>query len=213
MEEKNEQEFRDEVNKQMEVMIFFDSVRADRNIYDFGGNILIKGEGCFFPPVVRQPIKIIDPKYSWYEEKLVTLSSSENINGYQLNDCNNNIFDFDDFLEIYSIWKENKQYTYSKFDELCRDIMCTDWHKIDRHSNFFGGFWRSEDSDERDNAIELTKKDNIKGLYELPYPKDFIFETIKIGCGNRRESVKYSNFLCVWFERKMELCQDELALI
>ena len=88
---------------------------------------------------------------------------------------------------------------------IARSDCCSDWYKQDRHGNCFGGFWEyPEGSYQHENARQLSYDDNMKGLLELPYPREFILETIHIGCNNRQESVRYSNFLCEWMERKIK---------
>jgi hypothetical protein len=52
---------------------------------------------------------------------------------------------------------------------------------------------------------DLVCEDNFKGLCELPYPRELIKRTIDLGCGNRNESVRYSNFICEWVKRKAGL--------
>lgn len=37
---------------------------------------------------------------------------------------------------------------------------------------------------------------------------DALLLTIRIGCNNRLESVRYSNFLCTWVERKLAMMEE-----
>lgn len=49
-----------------------------------------------------------------------------------------------------------------------------------------------------------TFEANCKAMWNLPFPKELLLQTIDIGCHNGRESVRDSNFLCVWLSRKRE---------
>ena len=130
--------------------------------------------------------------------------------------------DWFSFIELSKLYKNSKVYSREDFFEICsivfkiefktslkfyfisynakNNMCCTDLSKIDRYGESFGGFWLTN----KENAYELSQQDNFQGLYELPFPHDLIFKTIDIGCGNRKESVKYSNFLCYWIETKMK---------
>jgi len=215
---KTEQEFMDEINEKMEMMKYYDSARVDRNIYDPGSHFIVKSSKytSFAPQpkaqIITPPDTLPNHIPIWFEEKKVVLSNEEQVNDYNLFRSEQNVFTYENFMELYSIWKQDEQYTFEQFQEECSEIMCTDWYKMDYNGEPYGGFYKYPDgSEEKDNAWELTIEDNIKRLYGLPYPKDFVFETIKIGCRNRNESVKYSNYLCVWFERKIKICQNELV--
>ena len=108
------------------------------------------------------------------------------------------------FKCLKDMWDTNKRYTFEEFYKIYSETACAIWYKIDRHGETFGGFWKyPEGSKERENAFELSREDNGKGLYELPYPKEVILETIIMGCGNSRECVRYSNFICEWVKRKI----------
>jgi hypothetical protein len=94
------------------------------------------------------------------------------------------------------IQKHTKEDFFEKLSEIC----CVEWTKMNRLGESYRGYWLTNP----ENASNLTLQDNFEGLYELPFPHDLIFRTINIGCSNRMESVRYSNFLCYWIESKMK---------
>jgi hypothetical protein len=98
--------------------------------------------------------------------------------------------------------------TFEEFRDWFTNNTCTEWAKMNRYGNFYSGPWSAEEgSYERENAWQLCIEDNCKALYELiddGMPFKFIKETIKIGCGNRQESVPYTVMLCEWMRRKIE---------
>jgi hypothetical protein len=141
----------------------------------------------------------------FYDAKLV-ITKSENVNGYKLYYTDQNIMDFEEFEELRQLYKKNENIPKEEFDEWFKDNACTDWCKMDRHGECFGGFWKfPEGTTEKKNAYTLSRKDNCGGLWELPYAKKLIQKTVEIGCGNRMESVRYSNFLCEWIKRMSEI--------
>jgi hypothetical protein len=118
------------------------------------------------------------------------------LNEYVINDISSIILDY---------LPKFQSYGYEKFCGKYDRTACTDWNKINRHGNSFGGFWDYPDgSKEKENASALTRIDNGNALWELPYPRSIIYETINMGCLNRCESVRYSNFVCEWIKRKIE---------
>jgi hypothetical protein len=145
----------------------------------------------------------IDSCDQLYNQKL-EIFESEEINGYKLYNTKVNVMSYDFFKELIILWNKDVEYTYDEFYEKYDSMACSDWSKQDRHGESFGGFWTYPDGTyEKNNAYNLSRDDNCKGLWELPYPKEIILKTIEMGCSNRMESVRYSNFLCEWIKRKM----------
>ena len=140
--------------------------------------------------------KVIPEKFY----KKLILNKTDEINGYKLFDCEENIMDWFSFIDFTKLYRNSIIYSREEFFEKCTDKCCTDWAKMDRHGECYGGFWLIDE----ENAWELSRQDNFEGLYALPFPHELIFKTIDIGCSNRMESVRYSNFLCWWIECKMK---------
>lgn len=138
------------------------------------------------------------------ESSKVQMSEDEEVNGYRLYDTyEKNLFNEDTFAGYVGMWENNEEMPFGEFNERFEEVACSEWSKMDRHGECFGGFWKApEGSYERENAYTLCREDNIKGLYELPYPKEFVLETVAMGCNNRLESVRYSNAVCEWYRRK-----------
>lgn len=133
----------------------------------------------------------------------IRLHYGEVVNGYHLFDSEVD-YGLECFEEWLELWNHPEQPTKEEFLEWYDNNACSDWSKQDRHGECFAGFWKyPEGSYEKMNAWELSRADNGEGLWELPYPKKFIQRTVKVGCGNRMESVRFSNFMCVWMQRKM----------
>lgn len=136
----------------------------------------------------------------------------EEINGYKI-PTNEFSVPYDVFLEWKEIWNNNKEMTCEDFNEEFGRVACSDWAKMDKHGDCYGGYWKyPEDSYERENAYDLSYKENRQALYDLPYPKDFILHTVKIGCSNRQESVPYTNLLCEYMKRQIDRMNQPKSL-
>jgi hypothetical protein len=163
------------------------------------------------------------------------MSEEEDVNGYYLYEIieGNNIMNYDTFTDYLKLWNKINlnvldslkdlpipsdilsiiaklsDMSDNEFTERFEKIACSDWSNQDKYGESYGGFWKySEDSYEFKNAYTLSREDNLKSLLKLPYPREFILETINIGCNNRLESVRYSNFLCEWMKRKIASISD-----
>ena len=126
------------------------------------------------------------------------------------NQCHNGFYythDIGKFRAQHSFFRElgDLYHDYSmnvdEFREWFEDNACTEWNKQTPDGEYFGGHWETENDRgmtgrEVKYASDQTKKDNINALVRLPFSYKLIRKTILIGCGNRRESVAYSSFLC-----------------
>lgn len=141
--------------------------------------------------------------YRYYTYPIKT-TEDEIVNGYKL--YNEQVkMDYDVFLNLVKRCIK-QQPNDNKFKKWLNKHLCTDWCKQDRDGEPYGGFWKYDKGTyEYDNAYILSKKDNIKGLMKLLYPRNFIKWTINLGCRNRMESVRYTNFWCVWIDRTIKL--------
>jgi hypothetical protein len=144
---------------------------------------------------------------SKYYDSNVKMSENEKVNEYDLKNVSTNFLQEDAFNSLWKLFKINDfNMTWETFYDKFDDIACSDWSKQDRHGTCYGGFWKyPEESYEYENAYSLSRKDNAKGLFELPFSREFLLETIRVGCNNRQESVKYSNLLGVYMNRKRKL--------
>lgn len=154
-------------------------------------------------------LKIIDSQMkvssfsNFYLE--LKLSCEEEINGYKLFDTCDPIMDEVLFNKLKKYWYDKKIYSSEEFLEIYKENICSEWAKMDKNGDSFQGYWKyPKESYEYKNAFSLTIEENGKYLWELPYPKSFVLKTLDLGCSNRMESVRYSNFLCEWYKRKIE---------
>ena len=150
--------------------------------------------------LVKKRILELTPK--WYLEEVKT-TSDEIVNGYALTDW----FHFSEvgyrtYQHLCELWDDPDDLSYEEFVEKFNKDTCTDWNKMDEYGDPYGGFYRSEDPKIKENAYHLSGAHNRKMLWKLPFPKRFLLETVEIGCGRRHESVKDSNHMAVWFQRK-----------
>ncbi len=129
--------------------------------------------------------------------------SPESRNGFKLSDKDIIVIDNKLYYYYITIWsKKENSMTFEEFEKLCD--FCSDWKKMDEHGECFGGFWNyPEGSYERENAGKLSYQKNIKCLWNLPWPKHFIIYTVKRGCNDRMESVRYSNEFCEMMYRSI----------
>lgn len=150
-------------------------------------------------------------KLQYYYENDIIFDLDKTINGYKIPPASKLNIPFNFFLEWKDIWLDPTEMTYEEFSDQFDEIACTEWYKMDKYGECYGGFWTyPKNSYEYEHAWELSGEENCKALYELPYPKKFILETIKIGCSSRQESVPYSNKLCEWMSRMMnKLCSQQ----
>jgi hypothetical protein len=164
-----------------------------------------------YPPILymREFYELADDickKYDAIFSLELCMNDSEIVNGYALyNVKGEQIMNRCLYEECIKLWKSNKIYTQEEFMDLYDETACTDWAKQDEHGESYCGYWKYPDgSPEKLDAWNLTRTANGTALWNLPYPKEVIFKTIELGCSNRRESVRYSNFLCEWLKRKLE---------
>jgi hypothetical protein len=141
----------------------------------------------------------------FYDESYKSLHKSIKVNGYEIESNYEIGCSYVLYKDLIDDWNDKTEMSYDEFKEKYDDVACSDWAKMDRHGKCFVGFYDyPEGSYERENAFTLTREDNCKALYELPYPRHLIFITINIGCNLRLECVKFTNFLCEWMKRRIK---------
>lgn len=173
------------------------------------------------PKELKEIRKLVSDKIDTINLPII-YTDDEIVNGYHLYSCKTTIFLKSDFEDFCKLWHGDKtpaifgtmreieygnDMTKEEFMEVYNQYACTDWSKMDEDGNpFEGEYWTaSEGSDERNNASELTRKKNGECLFDLPYPKLFVLYTaIDLGCSNRMECVRYSNFICHYMNTHMD---------
>lgn len=167
----------------------------------YGTIVFTQRESCFENEIT----KINDRINVLNNYDLVIEVEKYTINGYETYSGKNEM-KYSDFLECKNEWYRKESMTYDEFAEEFERTACTDWNKIDEFGESFGGYWKyPEGTYERENAYDLTRKRNCQKLFELPYSKSFLIYTTILGCGNRMESVRYSNHLCEIMKKKLQL--------
>lgn len=189
-----------------EIWKIYDDIDYLENAYS-----KLAGPCHIYPPIcyMREFYDLADEickKYDATYALELCMNDSEVVNGYALyNVKEKQIMNRCLYEECITLWKANKQYAQEEFMDLYDSTACTDWAKMNDHGESFGGYWKYPDgSPEKLDAWNLTRIANGISLWNLPYPKEIVFKTIKLGCGNRMECVRYSNFLCEWLKRKLE---------
>lgn len=144
----------------------------------------------------------------WFKLPL-KISCEESVNGYLLYDVDENkelVFTYKLFKELVKLYNEKNTLTKTEFYERFDEETCSDWSKQDQYGNCFEGFWSYDPkSYQKDNAYTLSRIVNCEALLNLPYSHELIFKTIEIGCCNRMESVRYTNFICEYIKRKLKI--------
>ena len=210
------------------IMVGMGKTNSDRDIeeFDYGKNIWKMYEDIdyleneysnlattcvVYPPIryMQEFYKLADDickKYDPIYSSELCMNDSEIVNGYKLYNIKKKPFmNRNDYEDCIILWQSNKEYTQEQFMELYENTACADWAKQTDHGESFGGYWAYPDgSPEKLDAWNLTRTTNGVALWNLPYPKEFVLKTIEMGCCNRMECVRYSNFLCEWIKRKSE---------
>lgn len=175
----------------------------------------VLGMIVFYTFVPNQDIKQINERIELltkFDYNSLIKFDCEKLNGYKLL-TNEFSVPYDVYLEWKKIWDDNEEMLYEEFKKEFEETACTDWAKMDKYGECYGGYWKyPEDSYEKENAWDLSYEENCKALYDLPYPKKFILHTIKIGCQNRQESVTYTNLLCEYMKRQINKMKQPKSL-
>jgi hypothetical protein len=148
---------------------------------------------------IEEAVKVLVPNY--YQDLVMT--EGDMVNGYKIpRNTKSPIFYYDDFMLYRHLWKPS-HLTFEEFYEIYDRIACSEWSKADTNGECYGGYWNYPvGSNEKENAWELTRQDNGRALWNLPYPKIIVLVMIRVGCSMRMDSVPEVNFLCEWLRRK-----------
>jgi hypothetical protein len=135
---------------------------------------------------------------------LVTTSDTETVNGFDLFNVVDNWMTRRMFDECERVARDDIPfYSFREFFKAYDSLACSDWSKKTQEGESYKGFYNAQsDSALKTNAYKLTRLSNALRLWHLPFPKSLLLHTIKISCATRRESVCFSNFICVWLKRK-----------
>lgn len=198
----------------IELKKYFMDLQRDYLIADpIGRSMLGFGAYRSYPLAFDHIIKLLDDRINEFAsdsfKKPISFLEGEKVCGYSVDKYTKINFPYENYLKFKEIWNDETEMSFEDFYAAFKDTCCTDWYKMDRYGNCFGGYWEYPDnSEEKENAYELSGQDNCRALYELPYPKKFILYTIRLGCGSRLECVPFSVYVCEWMRRKIETMEQ-----
>lgn len=139
-------------------------------------------------------------------ETVVKTKHTTQLNGYDLYDFEEPVMvSYENFQEALMFSEETKpDLTWEEFKNEYEKTACSDWGRIDENGNSFGGYWaQSKEELNGKYPYDLTREENAKLLFQLPYKKKLLIWTIRMGCPSRQECVRFSNFLCYWIDQKV----------
>jgi hypothetical protein len=167
------------------------------------GYYLEQCEDCEDALMVIRRLNEVSPP--WFTEPLVT-SEEEIVNGYALYKRNKNIMTYLRFLEFpCPDLSATGEMSYEEFEKQLTEIACSDWYHQDENGNHVDTSTIYDDPEDPPMKTSTQVfETNARALYDLPFSKPFLFETVRAGCKNRLESVRYSNFLGVWMQRRKQ---------
>ncbi len=124
----------------------------------------------------------------YYNKINIKTSKNEIVNGYNLNENENNCFYFKDYIKYVELINEKYDYTFEQFKEFSsQNISNPEWYKYDESGNYIFGKER-----------EITWNNIIEKIYyKLPYNKKLILALMET-CS----TIKNLNFKLVWIYRK-----------
>ena len=190
------------INMQVEISELHNDIISKKNYYSNYNVSIYSG----ILKDLSDRINLINPNF----KKELIILSTENVNGCDLYNSKHNIMCFSEFLKFKNLFLDTTVLDFEEFYQEFDKIACTEWAKMNTTGDeFFVGFWQTD----KDNAWNLTRRNNASALFNLPYSKKLLLETVIFGCCNRMESVRYSNFLCVWIERKIELMKTTVIIV
>lgn len=153
-----------------------------------------------------------DPLAAYYYDTTITMPDKIDI--YEpYSELERNYFEYNYFKELCRLL-DDKSMSKEEFVEWAEGNACSDWSKQDEHGECYGGYWKyPEDSEEYENAYDLSREKNLKLLSELTvslcYEDNLSYKflqwTVDYGCSNRLESVRYSANLAYWFIEKKRI--------
>jgi hypothetical protein len=141
--------------------------------------------------------------FPMFNSQHIEMSITEIVNGYKLYNCTSNIMSSDTYIVLKELMDEDPdtRLGYEDFVEDCD--FCSDWNKANLTNDDNIDF---EDPDWWDNTFEM----NARAVWNLPFHTSFLKRTISIGCNNRMEGARYSNYLGVWIERKTKQMNESV---
>lgn len=143
---------------------------------------------------------------TWYMIP-IKMSKTEQINGYYLYDTEQSteltpFMRYDIFLKLESLLNDTNKMTNEQFLEKYENEISFEWSKFNKHGEYITG--AHQNFDDYLNECELTKNENGKALYDLPYSHAIIFETIRYGFTGIHQCPRFTNYICEYVIRKLK---------
>lgn len=128
---------------------------------------------------------------------------SEVVNGFNLYDCDYNLVDFPEFIELKKLWVENE---YISDEEMLQWInklewLTISWALVDKNGKLIE--IKGKNSSMIIENIKNSLENNIQELLKLPYPRKVIQFSVLVGKNTPYDSPRYCNFFCEWVRRKI----------
>jgi hypothetical protein len=110
-----------------------------------------------------------------------------------------------EFKTLVQCSKSSTIYTRREFQALFfKGASARHWSQQNAHGEWYKDAWQEPlDSWEYQHAHELTKRRNFEAMWDLPFPKDMLIESMKI-----YNCVRDVNFLCHWVLEKDKVLQQ-----
>jgi hypothetical protein len=140
-------------------------------------------------------LNISNEKANKFHTSNLIINKNEKVNGYEMYMFEENIMEFKVFEDLWKKYSDYKQMKNIHFMEYIDYICSSKWSKMNQCGEQFGSI-------NNENIQRMVRANNLNALRELPFPREVIIETIKMGRKNKMESVRYTNFICEWVRRK-----------
>lgn len=180
-------------------------IKLHAKIYHYGHLVRLEsGLSDYFPIPITYAAECVMKRIDsltpvWYEKEII-LFCEDVVNGHPLFDFANPLYST--YKRLCQLCDEKADLGYEEFNEQYEKVACREWGKMDANGDHYCNvFWRKG----YENAWELTNSRNRELLWKLPFNKRFLLETVRLGCNNGMECVRYSNCYGVWLERKRAL--------
>lgn len=104
-----------------------------------------------------------------------------------------------DLTEFFDEIRDMGDGSFEQFYDAFQKHSCSDWAKMTRDGECFGGPWRADpDTEEHERAYFLCWEDNARALWELGHPLPAIMYAVEYLCPFRCEGVAEVRDLCKW---------------
>jgi hypothetical protein len=162
--------------------------QQNRDLADCGRRVLTEDFEAVEAEVAKRP-----RVWLWKEKAKTVRIGKKWLKRHHLPlDAQNFTLGFFFFMSVKKFWTDSKTYTWDEFLECLREITCTEWEKHDVTGEYVG-------------YVEGVYEANIKALFDMKYPHDFIICAVRHSCRSRHDSVPYVRLMCEYMKRLMDV--------